>query len=87
LGRVRNGDKNQSRFIDIDILLFNDAIINEEHCHIPHPRMHLRQFVLQPMNDIAPNVVHPVFKKTMSQLLYECSDLSPIKRLNDVHLY
>jgi 2-amino-4-hydroxy-6-hydroxymethyldihydropteridine diphosphokinase len=73
MGRYR-GEKYGPRIIDIDILLYNDEVINESMLNIPHPRMQERRFVLEPMNEIAPGMVHPLLHKTMSQLLKECSD-------------
>jgi len=73
MGRYR-GEKYGPRIIDIDILLYNDEVINESMLKIPHPKMQERRFVLEPMNEIAPEMVHPVLHKTMSQLLKECSD-------------
>ena len=73
MGRYR-GEKYGPRIIDIDILLYNDEVISEPMLTIPHPRMQDRRFVLEPMNEIAPDKVHPVLHKTMRQLLEECSD-------------
>ncbi len=56
------------RTLDIDILLFDDEIISEENLSIPHPEMAKRDFVLQPLNEIAPYVMHPVLKKTVKEL-------------------
>jgi len=67
------------REIDIDIVLFEDCIFDSEDIVIPHPRMHLRTFVLQPLSDISPDRIHPVFKKNIKQLLSECTDTSEIK--------
>lgn len=84
LGRERTfSDTYESRPIDIDILFFNDDIIRTPQLEIPHPRLHLRKFVLEPLNEIAPALVHPVFKKTISQLLKECPDKSIVKKLSD----
>lgn len=69
----------EPRTIDLDILFFNDEIIEFQHLVVPHPRLHLRKFVLIPLNDIAPNYVHPVFKKTITELLNECQDTSDVK--------
>jgi len=57
------------RVIDLDLLLFDEAIINQPGLEVPHPRLHLRAFVLVPMVEIAPKVVHPVLHKTMEELL------------------
>ena len=61
------------RPIDIDILLYGDETITTGELTVPHPLMHKRQFVLQPLAAIAPQVVHPIFKKSISQLLEELS--------------
>lgn len=70
MGRNRT-EKWGPRIIDIDILFFNNRIINEEGLCIPHPHLHEREFVLKPMVEIAPDFVHPVLQKTMSELLQE----------------
>lgn len=68
MGRERRR-KWDSRTIDLDILLFGEEIINMEDLTIPHPLMHLRRFVLVPMVQLAPHLVHPILGKTMAQLL------------------
>jgi 2-amino-4-hydroxy-6-hydroxymethyldihydropteridine diphosphokinase len=73
MGRIRTV-KNAARIIDIDILFFNDSIINEENLTIPHPEISNRKFVLIPLNEIAPQMLHPVSQKTLQQLLAECKD-------------
>ena len=62
------------RTIDLDILLYGDAVIESEELTIPHPRMAERGFVLVPLNEIAPQAVHPVLRKTVSRLLGELRD-------------
>lgn len=62
------------RSIDIDILFYNRDIIDTEELKIPHPQMQHRRFVLQCLNDIAPNFIHPIVIKTVTQLLAECTD-------------
>ncbi len=79
LGRERNQMQYSSRKIDIDILFFNDFIINEELLIIPHPRLHLRMFTLIPLAEIAPSFIHPLFKKDIHTLLSECKDTGKVK--------
>ena len=67
MGRVRE-IKWGPRVIDIDILLFNNLIVEEENLAIPHPWMCERSFVLDPLNEIAPNVIHPLENKYISTL-------------------
>ena len=78
LGRERPKSTQQyhSRPIDIDIVLYGTAVAAMPELTLPHPRMHLRRFVLQPLCDIAPDVQHPQLKKTIHQLLEECPDNS-----------
>ena len=64
------------RRIDIDIIFYGDKIINESELTIPHPEMHKRAFVLHPLMDIIPDFMHPVYQKTISQLLDQCKDRS-----------
>jgi len=66
------------RTIDIDILLYNDAIIDKEALHIPHPHMQNRRFVLQPLADIAPNYRHPQHSISLKKLLVACPDTLPV---------
>ena len=67
MGRSRE-IKNGPRTIDLDILLYEDKIVDQPALQIPHPRMHKRKFVLDPLVEIAPSAVHPVLKKTIKQL-------------------
>lgn len=83
MGRVRT-EKNAPRIIDIDILFFNDAVINEEHLTIPHPQIQNRRFVLIPMNELSPALVHPVLHQTISNLLSTCKDALEVRLLNQL---
>ena len=73
-GRVRDHQKWMERTMDIDILFYNDDIITTSELIIPHPLIQERNFVLIPMAQLAPMLVHPVFKKNIETLLSECSD-------------
>jgi 2-amino-4-hydroxy-6-hydroxymethyldihydropteridine diphosphokinase len=69
LGRRRDHAKNVSRTIDIDLLYCGDRNIEDERLQLPHPRMHLRKFVLQPLADIRPQLILPNQRKTISEVL------------------
>jgi 2-amino-4-hydroxy-6-hydroxymethyldihydropteridine diphosphokinase len=73
-GRQRTSDRNADRTIDIDILFFNAEVITLPEIEIPHPRLHLRKFVLLPMQEIEPDWVHPVMNQQISGLLATCED-------------
>ena len=73
MGRIRTV-KNAARIIDIDILFFNDGIIHQRHLVIPHPEISNRRFVLTPLNELAPEMIHPVEKKSIRELLSTCKD-------------
>jgi 2-amino-4-hydroxy-6-hydroxymethyldihydropteridine diphosphokinase len=70
MGRERKR-KWDSRIIDLDILLFGEKVISEKGLQVPHPLMHLRRFVLAPMVSLAPDLVHPVLRKSMAELLVD----------------
>ena len=73
MGRIRNQPLGP-RTIDLDIIFFNDQILDTENLTIPHPHMQKRNFVLTPLNEIAPDYIHPIFKKSINQLLMDCTD-------------
>ena len=83
LGRVRSKKEGyQSRIIDLDIVFFEDEVLETKSLQIPHPEMHKRKFVLQPLHNIASQMEHPVFKKEVSVLLKECEDTSVLETVN-----
>lgn len=81
MGRIRNG-KWGPRIIDIDILLYGQAVIDEEGLVIPHPRLHERRFVLVPLDEIAPHAIHPAFGISVRGLLDRLQDTSTVEWLS-----
>ncbi len=81
LGRARM-EKYGPRIIDIDMLFFNEEVIDHPFLTVPHPRLAERRFVLVPLMEIAPDLVHPVLHKTISQLLQECPDKLEVVRFD-----
>ncbi|MCO6460146.1 MAG: 2-amino-4-hydroxy-6-hydroxymethyldihydropteridine diphosphokinase [Saprospiraceae bacterium] len=79
LGRLRNADEVSDRTIDIDILFYDQLVMNEKNLTIPHPRLHLRSFILTPLLDILPDLVHPVLKKSVWELYDECKDDNEVR--------
>jgi len=79
MGRVRE-EKYGPRLIDIDILLFNNEKHNSQFLKLPHPEMQHRRFALLPLAEIAPEIIHPVLKKTITELLQECKDELEVKK-------
>lgn len=81
LGR-RDKSMKKPRTVDLDILFFGDQRMDSDFLTLPHPRLHLRKFVLCPLAEIAPNFVHPILKKEVGDILAECDDASDVKRWN-----
>lgn len=79
MGRTRTL-KMGPRIIDLDILQIDQETIDTPLLQLPHPAMHLRRFALIPMEEIAPNLVHPHFNKTIAQLLAECTDHTNVQK-------
>jgi len=84
LGRIRNGVLNSARTIDIDILFYGSMVVNTENLIIPHPRLHLRKFVLIPLNEISSGFIHPVMGKSISHLLEICPDKLNVRKYDPV---
>jgi 2-amino-4-hydroxy-6-hydroxymethyldihydropteridine diphosphokinase len=81
LGRLRNSQQGyNNRIIDIDILLFDDDIIFYNDLKVPHPEMLNRRFVLEPLSEIAPNVIHPITRKTILACLQNCKDVGVVEK-------
>jgi 2-amino-4-hydroxy-6-hydroxymethyldihydropteridine diphosphokinase len=76
-GRVRSFP-NAPRTLDLDILLFGDAVISDKDLVVPHPRLHKRRFALEPLAQISPDTIHPLLKKSIRRLLDECPDSSRV---------
>lgn len=79
MGRERK-EKYGPRIIDIDILLFNNEKHNYQFLRLPHPEMQNRRFALLPLTEIAPDIIHPVLNKSVSELLKECKDELAVKK-------
>ena len=73
-GRVHDPIRFGPRIIDLDVIFFDDEIIDTPDLKIPHPRLHKRRFVLKPICDIDPAIVHPVFQKDVQSLLNQLTD-------------
>ncbi|MBL4657193.1 MAG: 2-amino-4-hydroxy-6-hydroxymethyldihydropteridine diphosphokinase [Flavobacteriales bacterium] len=79
LGRERTTENVTSRTMDIDILFYDDIIMEEKELIIPHPRLHLRKFTLVLLNELDENFIHPTLGRSMKTLLYECEDEQAVK--------
>ena len=69
-GRTRH-KQNEARILDLDLLSYNNEIIEDDNLQLPHPRMHERSFVLYPLQEVAPNWVHPVLNKSVDKMVEE----------------
>ncbi|PID89773.1 MAG: 2-amino-4-hydroxy-6-hydroxymethyldihydropteridine diphosphokinase [Bacteroidia bacterium] len=84
LERKRKTIGYEGRTIDLDILFFNNEIIDSKpELVVPHPHLHERKFVLIPLNEIAPNFIHPVLLKSVKELVYECGDTCEIRHFRE----
>jgi 2-amino-4-hydroxy-6-hydroxymethyldihydropteridine diphosphokinase len=79
LGRTREVPMGP-RTIDLDLLILKDEIRSTEYLTLPHPRLHLRRFVLVPLNELVPKLVHPLLTEPIHELLHKTSDTSEVRR-------
>lgn len=79
MGRVKTRQGYQSRIIDIDIIFYENQFYHDKNLSIPHKHTHMRNFVLMPLADLAPNYVHPLLQLSVSQMLQNCDDQTSIK--------
>jgi 2-amino-4-hydroxy-6-hydroxymethyldihydropteridine diphosphokinase len=86
MGRSRYDEKWGPRVIDLDILLYGQDVIQEMNLIIPHPELHKRRFVLVPLCEIAPYVIHPAFGISISGLLSRVDDKSAVDLYKDSHV-
>lgn len=80
LGRRRSTTGKIPRTVDLDLLFYGATQSATEFLTLPHPRLHLRKFVLVPLGEIAPHIVHPILQKSIQELLAETTDNSQVKR-------
>lgn len=84
LGRIRVENKGyQARTIDLDILFYGNETIVSDRLTVPHPKLIERSFVLYPLSDLVPNLIHPTLNKSVSELINNCKDTSPIEAISD----
>lgn len=84
-GPAANGREPQAyagRTIDLDVLFYGERLVFTDSLMVPHPRLHERKFALIPLHEIAPDFVHPLLRKTISELLHECRDQAKVKPLS-----
>ena len=83
MGRTKSSLQWSSRIIDIDILFYEEIILKETDLTIPHPRLHERRFVLEPLLEANPEFIHPLTKKSVKELYSECTDTSEVIIFSD----
>lgn len=81
-GRRRRQEKRWGpRRLDLDLLFHGNRVIRSRFLHVPHPRLHQRRFVLRPLADVAPDLIHPLFGKTVDRMLQEVDDTAQVEPL------
>lgn len=83
IGR-QNRKRWRERELDLDIIFYEDIVCSSKYLELPHPRMHQRNFVLMPANEISPQLIHPIMNKSIGELLRYSQDKSKIKKLSKV---
>ena len=83
LGRKRTGEGYQSRTLDIDIIFYDQIILNSGKLDIPHPKLQERKFALMPLEEIAPDQIHPVNGRTVKDLMAACTDQGWVIKITD----
>ena len=87
LGRVRDGERNQPRTLDLDLVLYEDRVVDTERLRLPHPRLAERAFVLAPLAEIAPDAIHPLLHCTIRELAARALAAAPdagVRRLDEI---
>ncbi|MSP60576.1 MAG: 2-amino-4-hydroxy-6-hydroxymethyldihydropteridine diphosphokinase [Myxococcales bacterium] len=79
-GRVRPTARDAPRSLDLDLLLWDERVITTDRLSVPHPRLHQRQFVLEPLAEVAPDLVHPLLHRTIAGLLADLPRQRRVRR-------
>jgi len=82
MGRIKKTDQYEARAMDIDLIFYNDLILNTSNLTLPHPKIGDRKFVLIPLNEIAPEKCHPVTGLRVQEMLWLCSDQLNVDRID-----
>ena len=80
-GRVRGPERDAARTLDLDLLLYGDRVVSESGLEVPHPRLQSRPFVLEPLCDLSPTLVHPVLRESVATLTRRVRDPDAVRRV------